>query len=591
MKKIALLLAVIMLLGTVLVSCGKTQSETPDMPDTPAPDQTQNDDNKDKEEDKEEEYVPMGYRYEKYAEEDRKIINAETIKSYASTNFEHINGKVKGIVIEFPDVDDTSKDQLPTNAMSLATFGIAYVHVYTSPWDWGSAGAVRYADLVIDAVKEKYELDDAVSIVSTGKGMGATSALMYAADSRHNITACAAEFPMTDIERTMYREKSYVRTFITSVYAYDMDFKNALQQISLVSKVKHMPDIPYYIVSGTEDAIVEYATVDKFVRELKKTCKDITYTAIKGAEHGKTNDAESGKIEMFIQRQATAKATAPEKKEYTEYKNVTATIEEGSNAGAAYEKYAEADAEVFTYKDINYFTRNNLNYIEGDIKGIVMEFPGLGGSSCLGGLVSMGEYNTGWAQNCGKNGILVMYMYCGPWSWGNKGVVRMADLVIDALKEHFDLPDDIPVVSTGGSMGGIGALNFTHGSRHNIVACMAACPCYDILGEYTSFNVNPSFPRTYITAVYNYDMTLTDALKSITPCENIETMPKVPYYIVCNENDECFDDEGMKKFAKDMEDAGHNVTFKFLPGTTHGQFTDEERVSYTSFIEKSILGE
>lgn len=166
----------------------------------------------------------------------------------------------------------------------------------------------------------------------------------------------------------------------------------------------------------------------------------------------------------------------------------------------------------------------------------------------------------------------------------------MADLVIDALIEHYDLPADIPVVSTGGSMGGIGALNFTLGSRHNIVSCMAACPCYDILGEYNSFAAQSSFPRTYVAAISNYDMSITDALKSITPCENIASMPKVPYYIVCNENDECFDDDGMKVFADDMRDAGLDVTLKFLPGTTHGQFTDEERESYRAFIENSILG-
>ena len=592
MKKIALLLALVMLLGVVLASCGTDKPDAPAVDDPPADDKGEDKDTEqDKEENKEEEYVPMGYRYEKYAEEDRKLINAETLDSYANTNLNHISStKIKGIVIDFPSVDDTSRDTMASVAMNLATFGIAYVRVQTSPWDWGSAGVVRYADLVVDAVKEKYGVDDTTPLVVMGKGMGATSALNYVVDSRHNVTACAAEFPATDIERTIFNDKKYARTFITTFYTYDMSFEDSISKLSLIAKVKYMPDIPYYIVSGSDDSLVESATVDKFVKELRKNCKNVTYTELSGADHGATPLSESGKIDNFIKKQASAKVEASEKKEYTEYKNVTAAIEEGSNAGKAYEKYAQADAKYINYENINYFTRNNLNYIEGDIKGIVMEFPGLGGSSCLGGHVNIGEYSSAFAQNAGKQGILVMYMYCGPWSWGNKGVARMADLVIDALKEQFDLPDDIPVVSTGGSMGGIGALNFTKNSRHNVVGCMAACPCYDILGEYNSFAANPSFPRTYVSAVYTYDMPLADALKSITPCENIEAMPKVPYYIVCNENDECFDDDGMKKFAKDMEDAGHTVTFKFLPDTKHGEFTDEERVSYQSFIIDTVLG-
>lgn len=589
MRKIAFLLAIVMLLSVALVSCG--DDTTPDTPDTPSNDTQKENPDKDKEENKEEEYVPMGYRYEKYAEEDRKIINKDTLDLYAATNFKHLNTEnIKGIVIAFPEINDESMTDTSTIGINLATFGVVYVRVLTDRWGWGDAGVVRLADLVVDAIKDKYGLGDTTPIVSMGKGMGATSALLYTADSRHNITACAAEFPVADIERSFTREKSYTRTFVTSVYAYDSSLKDALQEISLSAKAKYMPNIPYYIVGGTNDFIVEASTLKKLVNELGKKSKDITLTMIDGAEHGATSAAESGKIEMFVQKQATAKVEAPEKKEYAD-KNVTAVVPEGTNAGAAYEKYAEADAEYINFENLSYYTRNNLKYVEGDIKGIVMEFPGLGGSSCLGGLVGMGEYSSDFAQECGKKGIAVMYMYCGPWSWGNKGVIRMADLVIDALKDHYNLPDDIPVVSTGGSMGGLGALMFTHGSRHNIISCMAACPCYDILGEYKSFDALKEFPRTYLSAIAAYDMPLTEGLKAITPQENIATMPKVPYYVVCNVEDECFDDEGMAVFVQKMKDAGHDVTFKVLPGTTHGTFTDEERVSYRNFIINSIIGE
>jgi dienelactone hydrolase len=310
---------------------------------------------------------------------------------------------------------------------------------------------------------------------------------------------------------------------------------------------------------------------------------------IDGADHGEISPYESAKSEDFLKTWASTAVSVAEKKEPSGCSPVTAFVGNGVSAGKAYEKYASEDAEIFSFENLRYFTRNNLNYVKGEIKGIVMEFPGLGGSSCLGGLVNMGEYKTEFALSCAEQGILVMYMYCGPWSWGNKGVVRIADLVIDALIKHYGLPADIPVVSTGGSMGGLGTFMFTEGSRHNVVGCMAACPCYDIIGKYTSYSSNPNFPRTFISAIYNYDMSLSDGLKAITPCEHIDTMPKVPYYIVCNVEDECFDDEGMQVFADDMRAIGHDVTIKVLPNTKHGEFTDEERVSYRSFILDRIL--
>ena len=213
----------------------------------------------------------------------------------------------------------------------------------------------------------------------------------------------------------------------------------------------------------------------------------------------------------------------------------------------------------------------------------MLEFFGLGGTK-------MYDTDPADAKEYAEQGIIFVVPYYNPWCWMNAQAVDYVDEIVGTLTDNYGLGKNAKVVSTGGSMGGIGALNFTKNSRHNVVGCMAACPCYDILGEYNSFAANPSFPRTYVSAVYTYDMPLADALKSITPCENIEAMPKVPYYIVCNENDECFDDDGMKKFAKDMEDAGHTVTFKFLPDTKHGEFTDEERVSYQSFIIDTVLG-
>ncbi len=586
MKRTALLLALALLIGAVFSSCAQNVPKQPYTPDEPNAD-VNTDDTSHEDERKEEEFVPMGYLYEKYLEEDRKLVNAQTITSYASTNMTAISGNVRGIVIDFPEFENDSRKDIPDYAASFASLGILVARVTTGPWNWGGAGSVRYADLVVDAVKEKYGLDESTPIVATGKGMGATAALLYAANSRHYVSACAAQFPCIDIERSFECEKKYPRTFVSTVYTYAEGLGDALESISLIENAKNMPDIPYYFVGASEDELFDSRALDKFAKELKDRGVDVTCKLISGASHGEISASESAKLEAFIKKQATVKVSPPERKEYDADKNVTAFSELGAKAGLAYEKYAAEDAKYVNFDTLSLYTRNNIRYLEGEVKGIVVEFPGFGGSSCLGGNVNMGEYSTEFAKNAGKQGILVMYMYCGPWSWGNKGVVRLADLVVDALKKHYELPDGIPVVSTGGSMGGLGALVYTHDSRHNVVACMAACPGINIPKCYHEAAHRPS---AMLSAVASYDMPIAEALRTISPYDNFDTMPKVPYYVVCNENDSAFDAEEMKGYVEEMKGRGLDVTFKFLPGTSHGEFTDEERVSYQSFIIDAVLG-
>ena len=63
----------------------------------------------------------------------------------------------------------------------------------------------------------------------------------------------------------------------------------------------------------------------------------------------------------------------------------------------------------------------------------------------------------------------------------NQRAVNTVDDILDAACEKYGLAKSIPVVSTGGSMGGLSALEFSHYSTHNIVACAAASPVCDRL--------------------------------------------------------------------------------------------------------------
>lgn len=228
--------------------------------------------------------------------------------------------------------------------------------------------------------------------------------------------------------------------------------------------------------------------------------------------------------------------------------------------------------EFINRDTVTYYARTNETLLAHPVKGILLEFPGLGGGSCLGGIDETGTYDSDFAKECAEKGILLAYIFTGPWSWMNEGAVRIADAVVDALKEKYEL-DECPIVASGGSMGGLGALIYTCKSSHKITACCAACPCCDTLDR---FDVIPDFPRTFISAVAGYGCeTLSEALKSISPMHCMDRMPYVPYFIANCCADELFPEKQLDLYVEKMQKKGHNVEYVKMPEKLHGEFTQE----------------
>ena len=104
------------------------------------------------------------------------------------------------------------------------------------------------------------------------------------------------------------------------------------------------------------------------------------------------------------------------------------------------------DKKIINKDTYLYYANTNEDFLTLPVKGIVVEFPGLGGGSCLGGRIEKSPYNNFRTKAFGKQGILIAYMFPGPWSWGNKGAVRMADAVIDAIAENTALAKIFPLL-------------------------------------------------------------------------------------------------------------------------------------------------
>jgi hypothetical protein len=231
---------------------------------------------------------------------------------------------------------------------------------------------------------------------------------------------------------------------------------------------------------------------------------------------------------------------------------------------------------------LNAFVRSNETLLAKPIRGIILEFPGLGGGSCLGGVDEIGVYDTPYGRECADQGLLLVYVFSGPWSWMNTGAVKIADAVVEAIFDRFFLSGSTPLLYTGGSMGGQSALIYTRAARRRPIACAVNGPACDMLEIYDNFEY---FRRSIYSAVSYYDTPFEDALKSISPLFLIGGMPKIPYFIVHCDHDEVIRIEKQAEpWVKAMRDACHDVTYLVVPDRNHCDITPEARRTFNRFI-------
>lgn len=63
---------------------------------------------------------------------------------------------------------------------------------------------------------------------------------------------------------------------------------------------------------------------------------------------------------------------------------------------------------------LNSFARTNEKILTGPIRGVALEFPGLGGGSCMGGVDAVGDYSAAYGLRCGHENILLAYVFSVP---------------------------------------------------------------------------------------------------------------------------------------------------------------------------------
>ena len=235
--------------------------------------------------------------------------------------------------------------------------------------------------------------------------------------------------------------------------------------------------------------------------------------------------------------------------------------------------------KIINYENLRSFAYSNDKLIKGEIKGIVVDFFGLGG-------MSMYNDDSGVALEYAEKNILFLVPYYNPWSWMNKQAVDYTDEIISVLCEQYGLGDSVKVVSTGGSMGGLSALVYCAYAKITPCACVTNCPVCDLVYH---FGERPDLPRTIYSAFYEYEGSMEDALKSCSPLHLVGKLPKIPYTVLHCERDKAVNLEiHSEKFVNAMKNASYDISLERVPKRSHCDLTPEARISYNNAILNAL---
>ena len=229
--------------------------------------------------------------------------------------------------------------------------------------------------------------------------------------------------------------------------------------------------------------------------------------------------------------------------------------------------------------NIDQFAFTNMSIVKKPVKGIVLSFHGLG---------YMGEINeqNDHTRRLADLGIVFMFPYYGPWSWMNRSGVRYTDALVEAVFEAFSLPGNTPVVSTGGSMGGLSSLVYPVYARRTPVAVAADSPVCDLVWH---FSERDDLPRTLVAAFGDYPCSFEEALRSASPLHLVDRMPRIKYYIVHGDRDLLVSKAAHPdRLVPEMKKAGLDVTYIEVPGMEHCNMGAAAE-GYNRFIEENIL--
>ncbi len=215
------------------------------------------------------------------------------------------------------------------------------------------------------------------------------------------------------------------------------------------------------------------------------------------------------------------------------------------------------------------------------VKGMVLRFSGLGGTTGLKYDADVQEIE--WIHA----GAMVVHPYHNPWAWMNGATVQFVDELITAIIKKYKLSDSVPIIATGGSMGGHASLTYTLKSKHKIIGSYASCPVCDLLFHYSE---RSDLPRTFHSAFGSYDQ-IENELKDFSPLHQAAQMPRIKYFVIHGLKDQAVSKANHSdKLIPELKKNGHDVIYREESNMGHcSPMTYEAYRAATDFVTEFLV--
>ena len=223
--------------------------------------------------------------------------------------------------------------------------------------------------------------------------------------------------------------------------------------------------------------------------------------------------------------------------------------------------------KIINWDNIRDFAYVNSDVCTQPVRGIVLWFLGLG----------VTDREDGESQNgilCGKRGILTVLPYYNPWSWMNDQAAAYVNEILDVIYDHYSLPDDLPLISTGVSMGGLASIAYMVKAKRTPTACIANCPVCDLPTHYSE---QADIPCSLYSAFGQYDIPFDEAIRTVSPLHLVNRLPDVPYTVFHGDADSCVFKNHSDRFVAAIRQAGRDITYIEIPGGEHDYLSGKEK--------------
>lgn len=235
--------------------------------------------------------------------------------------------------------------------------------------------------------------------------------------------------------------------------------------------------------------------------------------------------------------------------------------------------------KIINYDNLRQFAYSNDKLIKGEINGIVLNFSGCS-------VYTMYDTDTHLGEFYAKHGVIFIIPYYNPWSWMNEPAVNLIDEILDVIFEKYKLTN-VPIASTGGSMGGQGAIIYMARAKRTPEICIANCPNCDLV---FGFKNNHNHARTLYSAFHYEDGDILDVIKKYSPMHIVDQLPKnVEYHLFHGDNDEALNYTAhSKRLYEKMKEKGFNVTFTLCKGRNHAKVLIDSDIPAKEYILKKF---